>query len=151
MATTPVLPGRIFTALQSGLPAILITVDEDGFGHAVMTWAVALRPDCVRFVADHRSRTLANLHRTGKAGVEIIARGNVLAMIKGAARQIRERVDAAPFGMAMWELAVAEVRDQAWENVVVSPLAFEWVGSKADEMRRVEQAVLAELRDWRER
>jgi hypothetical protein len=149
VATTPVLPERLFRALPPGLPAVLITVDEDGFGYAVMTWAVALRPDRMRFVADHRSRTLANLLRTGKASVEIIARDNALAMVKGAVRQVRERVGAAPFGMAMWEMSVADIRDQTWEHVVVSPLTFEWVGAKADEMRCIEQAVLAELREWR--
>jgi flavin reductase (DIM6/NTAB) family NADH-FMN oxidoreductase RutF len=138
---------RIFQTLQPGLPSVLVTVDDEGFGHAVMTWAVAATSDRVRFVADHRSRTLANLQRTGKAGLEIIGPGNVLAMIKGPARQVRERLQAAPFGMALWELTVADVKDQAWENVTVSPLTFQWVGPKAEEMRRMEAAVLAELRD----
>jgi len=138
---------RIFQTLQPGLPSVLITVDEEGFGHAVMTWAVAAASDRVRFAADHRSRTLANLQRTGKAGLEIIGPGNILAMIKGPARQVRERLQAAPFGMALWELTVTDVKDQAWENVTVSPLTFQWVGPKAEEMRRMEAAVLAELRD----
>jgi hypothetical protein len=49
--------------------------------------------------------------------------------------------------MALWELTVTDVKDQAWENVTVSPLTFQWVGPKAEEMRRMEAAVLAELRD----
>jgi flavin reductase (DIM6/NTAB) family NADH-FMN oxidoreductase RutF len=79
--TLMMMSHRIFQTLQPGLPSVLVTVDDEGFGHAVMTWAVAATSDRVRFVADHRSRTLANLQRTGKAGLEIIGPGIVLAMI----------------------------------------------------------------------
>lgn len=149
MATTPMLPEQVFRVLRPGLPAVLITVGEDGWGHAVMAWAVAVAPDCVRFTADHGTRTLANLHRTGKAGLEVIGPDNLLVMIKGHARHVHERIHAAPFGMAMWEMSVTEVKDQAWEGVVVSPITFEWIGPKAADFRRIEQAVLAEMREAR--
>ncbi len=113
-----------------------------------MTWAVAVAPDRVRFGVDHGSTTLANLERDGRATLQVIGRESMLALIKGPARRRRARIAAAPFAMAMWELSVTEVRDQSWGPVVVSPLAYEWAGPEADALRQIEQAVLAELRDW---
>ena len=127
---------------------MLVTAGPDGWGHAVMTWAVALATDRVRFGVDHGTSTLANLQRTGKATLQVIGQENLLVLIKGHARQVRERIVAAPFAMAMWELVVAEVKDQTFSGVVVSPLAFEWTGPQAEELRRIERHVLAEMREW---
>lgn len=147
MKTTPVLSGQVEELLRSGVPAVLVTVGEDGWGHAAMTWAAAVAADRVRFVADHGSATLANLVREGKASLQVIGGDNVLALIKGQVRERRARITASPFGMAMWEMGVTEVRDQAWGPVAVSPLAYRWVGPEAETLSRMEQAVLAELRD----
>jgi hypothetical protein len=148
MKTTSVLPDRVLDVLRPGSPVVLVTVGTDGWGHSALTWAVAVTQNRVRFGVDHGSATLANLERDGKATLQVIGAGNTLSLIKGPAQLLRERIEAAPFGMAMWELSVAEVRDQAWDPVAVSPLAFEWIGSQAEAMRKIEQAVLAELRDW---
>ena len=142
------LPDRLSRLLAAGAPAVLITVGADGFGHAAMTWALAPTPDRVRFIADHGSTTLANLQRDGRAALQVIGRDDLVALIKGPARERRARVEAAPFGMAMWELTVAEVKDQSWAPVAVSPLAYEWRGPDAETLRKIERAVLAELRDW---
>jgi flavin reductase (DIM6/NTAB) family NADH-FMN oxidoreductase RutF len=112
-----------------------------------MTWAAAVTPDRVRFGVDHGTATLANLRRTGRATLQVIARDAVLVLVKGAAREVRDRIVAAPFGMALWELAVSAVKDQSWGGVVVAPLTFVWTGPDADRMRLVEQHVLAELRE----
>ena len=125
---------------------VLVTVGQEGWGHAALTWAVAVAPDRVRFAVDHGSMTLSNLEREGKAALQVIGPGNALALLKGDARALRPRIHAAPFDMAMWEMALAEVRDQSWAPVAVSPLAFEWKGPDAEALRRVEQAVLAEMR-----
>lgn len=142
------LPDRLSRLLAAGVPAVLITVGADGFGHAAMTWAVAPAPDRVRFIADHGSTTLANLQRDGRAALQVIGRDDIVALIKGPARERRARVEAAPFGMAMWELTVAEVKDQAWTPVAVTPLAYEWRGPEAETLRKIERAVLTELRDY---
>jgi pyridoxamine 5'-phosphate oxidase-like protein len=142
------LPDRLAGLLHAGSPVVLLTVGADGWGHAAMTWAVAVAPDRVRFGVDHGSRTLANLERDGKAALQVIGRENILALIKGPARMRRARIAAAPFPIALWEMAVTEVKDQSWAPVVVSPLAYEWTGPQADALRQIEQAVLAELRDW---
>jgi len=142
------LPDQLAGLLRAGAPVVVVTVGADGWGHAAMTWAVAVAPDRVRFGVDHESTTLANLERDGKASLQVIARENILALIKGPARMRRARIAAAPFPMAMWEMVVTEVKDQSWGPVVVSPLAYEWTGPQAETLRQIEQAVLAELRDW---
>jgi hypothetical protein len=142
------LPDRLAGLLRAGSPVVLLTVGADGWGHAAMTWAVAVAPARVRFGVDHGSRTLANLERDGKAALQVVGRENILALIKGPARMRRARIAAAPFPMALWEMAVTEIKDQSWAPVVVSPLAYEWTGPQADALRQIEQAVLAELRDW---
>ncbi|HKV45735.1 MAG TPA: pyridoxamine 5'-phosphate oxidase family protein [bacterium] len=148
MKTTPGLPDRLAVLLRTGTPAVLVTVGGDGWGHAAMTWAVATAPQHVRFAVDHGSTTLANLESDGKAALQIIGPDNILALIKGRARMRRARIAAAPFAMALWEIAVAEVKDQSWGSVVVAPLAYEWTGPQAATLRHIEQAVIAELRDW---
>ena len=150
--TGAALPARLALALASGVPAIIVTVGADGWGHAAMTWAVAPVPPApvwgVRFIADRGSATEANLARTGKAALQVIGRDDLVALIKGPARECRARVAASPFAMAMWELAVTEVKDQTWPPVAVAPLAYEWRGPDAEALGKIEQAVLAELRDW---
>ncbi|HLW61342.1 MAG TPA: pyridoxamine 5'-phosphate oxidase family protein [bacterium] len=148
MKTLPSFSDRLAALLMAGTPAVLVTVGGDGWGHAAMTWAAADDPQRVRFGVDHGSATLANLERDGRAALQIIGTDNILALIKGRARVRRARIAAAPFPMALWEIAVTEVKDQSWGPVVVAPLAYEWIGPEAATLRRIEQAVLAELRDW---
>ena len=143
-----VLSDRLMGLLRQGCPAVLVTVGANGWGHAAMTWAVAIAPDRVRFGVDHGSTTLGNLERDGKATLQVIGRDSILALFKGQARVRRARIEAAPYAMAMWEMTITEVKDQAWEPVVVSPLAYTWTGPQAEALRRIEQAVIAELRDW---
>ena len=146
--TAAALPDRLAGLLRTGAPAMVLSVGADGFAHAAMTWAVAPAPGIVRFIADHGGTTLANLTRDGKAALQIVGPDNLIALLKGPARERRARVEAAPFPMAMWEMTVAEVKDQSWGPVAVSPLTYEWRGPEAEALRRIEQAVLAELRAW---
>ncbi len=95
MKTTKVLPDRLAGLLRMGSPAVLVTVGADGWGHAVMTWAVAIARDRVRFGVDHGSTTLANLEVDGKAALQVIGKDNILALIKGlpaAAERIDEHM-----------------------------------------------------------
>ncbi len=45
--------------------------------------------------------------------------------------------------MAMWEMSVAEVKDQTWEQVVVSPLMYQWTGPQAETLRQIERRIIA--------
>ena len=114
-----------------------------------MTWSRAIAPDLVRFGVDIGSTTQANLERAGKATLQVIGKDNVLALIKGHARLLRERMAAASF-IGLWELSLTEVKDQTWTGVVVSPPVYEWTGPQAEALRQMEQAVLAEMHDWLE-
>jgi hypothetical protein len=147
---SPPLSEPLLRFLRPGAPAIVMTVGADGWGHAAMTWAVAWTEDRIRFVVDHGSTTQSNLARSSKAALQVIGREDIVALVKGDARECRARIEAAPFPMAMWEMTVADVKDQSWGPVAVSPLAYEWRGPDAEALRKIEQAVLAELRDWAE-
>lgn len=48
----------------------------------------------------------------------------------------------------MMEPLVTSVRDQSWPDIVVALPAYEWVGANRESMQTMEQAVLAELREW---
>jgi hypothetical protein len=110
-----------------------------------MTWAAAPGEGRIRFGVDASTHTLANLRRTRRAVLQIAGPDNLLLLVKGPARQLRERIRAAPFPMALWELAVREVKDQTFPGVVVVPLAYRWIGRGAAAMRRMEQAVYREM------
>jgi len=143
------LAGRELDALGEGVPAVLITVGEDGWGHAAMTWVVAVAADRVRFGVDHATRTSANLERNGKVALEVVAKGNIIVLLKGPATMVRPRIASAPFSMSMWEMSLSERKDQRFGGVVVHPLRFEWIGERAAEMQAVERAILTEMREWR--
>lgn len=142
------MPERLAALLRGGAPAIVLSIGADGFGHAAMTWAVARAPELVRFIVDCGSTSEANLRRDGRASLQVVGPGDVLALVKGPARERRARIEAAAFPMAMWEMAVAQVKDQSWGPAAVSPLTYQWRGPEAEALRRMEEAVLAELRDW---
>ena len=146
MTPDTVLPDRLTALLRAGAPAIVLSVGADGFSHAAMTWAVAPARARVRFIVDCGSTSEANLRRDGRAALQVVGPGDVLALIKGPARERRARIEGAAFPMAMWEMTVAQVKDQSWGPVAVSPLTYQWRGPEAETLRRMEQAVLAELR-----
>ena len=92
----------------------------------------------VRFGADHGSATLANLQHDGRASLQVVGPGNLVFLVKGAAQTIKDRIAAAPFRLALMELATAEAKDQAWPGVTVAPLAFEWPADRREAMRAME-------------
>ncbi len=113
-----------------------------------MTWAVARNVETVRFIADHNTTTSANLERDPRATLQIIGKDNLLFLIKGNSKHVRDRVEAASFAMIMMEMAVTEVKEQSWPIVEVSPLTYIWRGEKKEELLAMEQAVLKELSEW---
>ncbi len=141
------LPKKLFAVLQQGLPAILGTVDANGWPHMVMTWAVARDERTIAFGVDVGSTTQANLQRNQRVTLQIVGPDNLLFLIKGHARQVKAQLAAAPF-MAMAALTIIEVRDQTWPGVVVTPLSYTWVGEQRAKMAALERAVLAELHTW---
>lgn len=146
-ATTE-LPAACLAALRGGQAALLLTPGADGFPAAAFTWAVALDATTVRFGADHDSSALANLQREGRASLQIMADPGLLFLLKGRAFQVKPSMETGRrLGMALWELAVVEVRDQSWPAVRVRSLAYEWAPEHREEMLAVERAVLGEMRE----
>jgi hypothetical protein len=139
------LPDKLFDYLRAGAPILLLTIGEDGFPNVAFTWAIAPDAHRVRFGADHGSVTLANLQREGRAALQIIGPTNLLFLVKGSARLIKERIAAAPFRIALMESALTEVKDQSFPGVNVAPLGYEWYADRREAMLAMEQAVYAEM------
>lgn len=139
------LPENLLGALRDGRPALLLTIDEDGWPHTAFTWTLALGPAALRFAADHGSQTLANLEREQRAAVQVIDEG-LLFLVKGDTAMVKPQLAAAPFEIALMELQVATVKDQSWEGVRVRPLRYEWPDEQRQAMLAMERAVYIEMR-----
>jgi hypothetical protein len=144
------LPGRLLSYLSAGAPVLLLTTGEDDFPNTAYTWTVALNARRVRFAADLGSATLANLYRTRRAALQIIGPDNLLFIVKGTAREVKERIASTPLRVAMMELDIVAVKDQSWRQATVAPLAYEWKDDLSEAMRAMEQEVFAEMREWTE-
>ena len=144
------LPDALFHLLQRGTPAILATQGSDGWPNAVMTWVAARDPRHIRFGVDLGTSTLANIQREEKASLQIMGSDNVLFLVKGTTRMVKERIEALPppHLMCIMEMIPHSVKDQSWVGVVVTPPAYRWVGRNAEKMAEAEEAALAEIRDW---
>jgi hypothetical protein len=134
--------------LRQGCPALLLTIGPDGFPHTAFTWAVTREATTLRFAADHGSVTLTNLERESRAALQIISLDNLVFLVKGATRLVKPQIEAAPFRVAMMDLAVSEIKDQSWPGVRVQPLGYEWPPEQRESMLAMEQAVYAEMRSW---
>lgn len=120
------MPKELFAVLSTGVPAILLTVDEDGFPHTAFTFAAASRPDCVAVVADDGSKTLANIERTRKASVQVLAEGNIVFLLKGTVRVSGSPLTASPVPSRRAVIELAYVKNQAWPEIAVAPIAYEY-------------------------
>lgn len=136
----------ILNALANGAPGLLISIGEGGYPGTAFTWIVAGRRKEVLFGVDHGSATLENLEREGRAAIQVILRENLVYLIYGPVRMVKERLQAAPFEMGAWALEVAAVKDQSWPGVQVNPFGYRWSGEIRDEMLVMEKAVIEEMR-----
>ena len=147
-ALTDRLPGPLLSLLHGGAPAILASVGADGWPHVVMTWAVARDQATVRVAVDVGSTTQGNLARNSAATLQVLGPANLVFLVKGQARTVKAQLEAATLPISMVELAVFEVKDQAWPVATVSPLQFEWQGEGRAAFEAMEQRILAEMREW---
>jgi hypothetical protein len=138
----------LLESLQTGCPALLLTIGADGFPSTAYTWTVALDAVTLRFAADHGSATLANLERESRAALQIISPGNLIFLIKGVTALVKSSIEAAPFKVAMMNLSVREVKDQSWPGVTVQSLGYQWSSEQREAMLAMEQAVYDEMRTW---
>lgn len=142
------LPENLLHYLRPGAPALMLTLDQDGYPASAFTWAVALDGQRLRFSVDLGSSTLESLERSGRASLQILGPGELSFLVKGSARQIKPRLDAAaPTAIALWQLDVMVAKDQSWPGVAATPLSYQWPAARREAMLGMEQAVYAEMRD----
>ncbi len=144
---TPELPPPLAHYLAQGAPALLLTAGADGYATSMYTWAVGLDSKRVRFAVDADSSGLANLRRSGLASLHIIGPGGLEFLVKGIARPLKDRLEAAGDAvMLVYEMAVVGAKDQSWPGVESAPLRYLWPEDTRDAMSRMEQSVYAEMR-----
>ena len=144
---TPTMPDRLVDHLNPGAPALLLTAGSDGYPSSAYTWAVALNDKCVRFAVDDGGTAMVNLNHSGLAGLHIIGPNNLAYLVKGSARQIKDRIAAVSGGeMSLWEMEVIGARDQTFPGVTPKPFTYEWPADQRAAMEQMEQAVFAEMK-----
>ncbi len=144
------LPDNLLAWLRGGAPAVVLSTGADGYPTTAFTWAAAPDAGRIRFGVDDGSSTLDNIRRSGLASLQMLGPDNLAFLVKGKAKRIKDRVEAAaPAPMMLFELQVVGAKDQAWPGVTVSPLTFEWPADKRAALEKMEQAVFAEMRDWK--
>ena len=140
-----VLPDQLYSKLKKGLACVMATVGADEFPHIGFAWAAARDSNTIWFAVDTHSRARANIQRTRKAALEIVAPGNLLYLVQGDCAIVKEDIDAPPLAMSIAEMQVRDVRDQSWAGVQVAPLAFRFEGKGADKFIAAEKKALAAL------
>lgn len=147
---TPVLAPRLIDYLRPGAPALMLTTGIDGYAGSAYTWVVAMDASRLRFAVDLGSSAMDNLQRSGQVAIQIIGPGDVSFLVKGKARLIKDRIDAAaPASIMLWEMDVMAAKDLSWPGVTTTALTYEWPAVQREAMLSMEQAVYAEMRDHR--
>lgn len=145
---TPEMPARLVSFLGPGAPGLLLTCGADGYPSSAYTWLVGLDAGRLRFAVDQGGSAMSNLERSAQAAVQVIGSGNVVFLVKGRTRKVRERISAAePASIALYEMAVYGAKDQSWPGVSTTALAYEWPAETRAAMLHMEQAVYHEMRD----
>lgn len=145
---TPLMPEKLVAYLRAGAPGLLLTCGADGYPTSAFTWVVALGPDRARFAVDDGGSTMANLERGGQAALQVIGQGEISFLVKGRARRLQPRLEAAaPYLIQLWEMAVIGAKDQSWPGVTTSALTYDWPAEQREAMLAMEQAVYREMRE----
>ena len=144
------IPEVLLASLGDGVPALLITNGKDGYPNTAFTWIVTRDFSQVLFGVDFGTSTLENIEREKKASLQVILAGNLVYLIKGQARLVKERLESAPLKMGIWMMDVQEVKDQSWPGVTLYPFGFEWSADQREEMSVMERHILAEMRSCKD-
>jgi len=145
---TTTLPEKLIGYLRPGAPGLMLTTGADGYASSAYTWLMVIDATRLRFGVDLDSSAIKNLQRTGQVSIQIIGPGEVCFLVKGKARQIKERIEAAaPASIVLWEMEVRAAKDQSWPGVNMAALMYEWPAGKRKAMLEMEQSVYAEMRE----
>lgn len=141
------LPRRLVEYLRPGAPVLMLTTGSDGYPGAAYTWVVAMGQTRMRLGVDVGGSSLDNLRRNGLLSIQVIGPGDMSFLVKGKARPIKDRIEAAaPVAVMLWEMDVVNARDQSWPGVMVTALAYEWPATTREAMLGMERAVYSEMR-----
>lgn len=141
------LPEKLVGYLRPGAPALLLTSGADGYASSAYTWVVAIDDKHLRFGVDDGGTAMASAQRTGLVSLQIIGPDDVSFLVKGKARQVKSRIDAAaPNVIMLWEMEVMGARDQTWRGVKTTALMYQWPAEQREAMLKMEQDVYAEMR-----
>jgi len=144
---TPTMPDQLVKHLNAGAPSLLLTAGSDGYPSSAYSWAVALNEKSVRFAVGAEGTAMVNLNHSGLAGLHIIGPNNLAYLVKGSAKQIKDRIEAMAGGeMSLWEMQVIGARDQSYPGVTPKPFTYEWPEDQKAAMEQMEQAVFAEMK-----
>ncbi|MCX7167382.1 MAG: pyridoxamine 5'-phosphate oxidase family protein [Rhodocyclales bacterium] len=147
---TSSLTEKLIAYLRPGAPALMLTMGADGYAGSAYTWVVGIDATRLRFGVDFGSSSLENLQHSGQVSIQILGPGDLSFLAKGTARPVKERIEAsAPASIMLWEMDVLAVKDQSWPGVTSTALTYEWPDKQREAMLRMEQAVYAEMRDFK--
>ena len=146
---TPTLAEKLIDYLRPGAPGLMLTTGADGYASSAYTWLMVMNATRLRFGVDAGSSAMKNLQRTGLVAIQIIGPGDMCFLVKGKARELKERIEAAaPASIMLWEMTVMGAKDQSWPGVTMAALMYEWPAGQREAMLRMEQAVYAEMRTF---
>lgn len=140
------VPDDLFHILRAGSPAILVTVDDDGFPHTAFTFTASRVHNRIAVMVDDGSRTLANIERTGQASVQVLAPGNRVYLLKGRVTPDRTRLASSPAPSRRVEIEVVSVKNQAWPEIAVSALEYDYGPAARTHWVEAIPRIYAELR-----
>ncbi len=145
---TPHLPEKLVAYLRPGAPGLLLTSGADGYATSAYTWIIALDGQRARFAVDEGGSTMANLERGGQASLQVIGQGDISFIVKGRARRLKPKLDAAaPYVIQLWEMDVIGAKDQSWPGVATSALTYEWPAEQREAMLAMEHNVYTEMKN----
>lgn len=144
------MPEKLVGYLRPGAPGLLLSCGADGYPSSAYTWVMVMDNKRLRFGVDLGGSAMSNLERSGQASIQIIGPGDVVFLVKGRVRKIKERIEAAaPASIMLYEMEVIGAKDQSWPGVATTALMYEWPAERRDAMLKMEQAVYSEMRDWK--
>lgn len=145
---TPHLPEKLVAYLRPGAPGLLLTSGADGYATSAYTWIIALDGQRARFAVDEGGSTMANLERGGQASLQVIGQGDISFIVKGRARRLKPKLDAAaPYVIQLCEMDVIGAKDQSWPGVATSALTYEWPAEQREAMLAMEHNVYTEMKN----
>lgn len=137
------LSAAALKVLRRCCPALVLSVDADGYARSTYSWLVAVDAQTLRFAVDGGGGTSANLAREGRAALQVIGQGGLCLLLRGPVQRLASTPQAlAELGMEAWQLRIVAQTDQAWPGVRTSSLRYRATDAGAAPTMRQLQACI---------